>query len=227
MANLIIGIDLGQQRDYTAVVILERTTVKTGKTKGVRDGIRHHHVPVTENHYEVRHIERQPLGTPYPQQEAAIAKLYHDQKADHEVSLVVDFTGVGVPVVDALRAAQLPVTAVYIHGGSATTRDGRNYNVPKGTLASLVLLLLQTKRLGVSSSLPEARLLIGELHGFKYEQSQSGHLKFGNDVGAAAWREQQHDDLVLATALGTWWGENQPPPRRRAVRSHTSSVFDW
>lgn len=26
-------------------------------------------------------------------------------------------------------------------------------------------------------------------------------------VSYAAWREQEHDDLVLAVALACWWGE--------------------
>jgi hypothetical protein len=26
----------------------------------------------------------------------------------------------------------------------------------------------------------------------------------------ADWREGQHDDLVLATALAAWWGESRP-----------------
>lgn len=221
MAKLIIGADLGQRQDHTALVVAERTTTKTGKIKRLPgQGA----VPVTENHYEVRHIMRLPLGTLYPQQEAAIAGLYHDLKRNHEVSLAVDYTGVGTPVVDSLRAALLPVAAVYIHGGNKVMREGSNYNVPKYHLAKLVLHLLEVKRLGIASGLPEARLLLGELHGFRYEYSASGHLSFGNDVGAAAWREAQHDDLVLATAIACWWGENEPI-KRRPFRSYSTSIY--
>lgn len=233
MAELFIGIDLGQRRDYTAIIVLERTRKETSKTKRIGQGrstLRrgstyfpgeidygrpapdYRDVPVTENHFEVRHIVRLPLGVLYPQQEAAIAELYHDLKNDHEVSLAVDYTGVGIPVVDSLRAGQLPVAAVYIHGGNIVTRAGNNYNVPKVLLADTVRHLLETGRLGIASSLPEARLLIDELHGFKYDLSQSGHLKFGSDVGPAAWREAAHDDMVLATAVGCWFGENKPKP---------------
>jgi hypothetical protein len=28
----------------------------------------------------------------------------------------------------------------------------------------------------------------------------------------SAWREAEHDDLVLAVALATWWAENKPQP---------------
>jgi hypothetical protein len=244
MADLIVGIDLGQKRDYTALVVLEREARETGEIEE-----RHHtgsrisygdgrpavggdwveKIPVTVNHYAVRHIVRLPLGVTYPQQEAAIAELYHDQKrGGHEVALVVDYTGVGTAVVDALRAARLPVTAIFIHGGNTVSGQSRNYNVPKGALASLVLHLLETERLGISSSLPEARLLTGELHGFKYDFSKSGHLSFGNDVGPAAWREQEHDDLVLAAALGCWYGENAPPdvePKRYGSRIRSGSTF--
>jgi hypothetical protein len=42
---------------------------------------------------------------------------------------------------------------------------------------------------------------------FKVEITKSGHDTYGND-----WRENEHDDLVLAVALAAWAGERVPRP---------------
>ncbi len=39
--------------------------------------------------------------------------------------------------------------------------------------------------------------------------SLKGYDSYGNDAGQ--WRENPHDDLVLAVALTAWYGENYKP----------------
>jgi len=46
--------------------------------------------------------------------------------------------------------------------------------------------------------------LVQELGNFKVKIT-----KHGNDA-YEAWREGQHDDLVLSVALACWYGENMP-----------------
>ena len=74
---------------------------------------------------------------------------------------------------------------------------------------STVSVLLQAKRLKIVSSLKEAQTLVSELQAFKVSISLSGHDRYGNDQGA--WRENPHDDLVLAVALAAWYGEHYKP----------------
>jgi hypothetical protein len=83
----ILGVDLGQAQDYTALSVLERTGRVTGN----------------EHHYAARHLERLPTGTPYPAQVARVKELSEHlvQTTDSTPVLVVDQTGVGRPV-DAL-----------------------------------------------------------------------------------------------------------------------------
>ena len=53
----------------------------------------------------LRHVERVPLGTPYPEVVERVRELVtHDELAGR-CALAVDATGVGAPVVDMLRAA--------------------------------------------------------------------------------------------------------------------------
>jgi hypothetical protein len=110
-----------------------------------------------------------------------------------------------------LRAANLrDLTAVTIHGGDQTIRDGNAYRVPKRELVSVLQVLLQTKRLEVAAALPLAQTLQREMLAFKVEISKSGHDTYGND-----WRENPHDDLVLSVALAAWAGEKIARPSSR------------
>jgi hypothetical protein len=232
--TFVLGVDLGQAQDYTALSVLERSSLDTGKTRRVHVSTSKVYMggrliagrandwethPITENHYAARHLERLPIGTPYPAQVARV-KALHDHLKAREGSaplLVVDQTGVGRPVVDMLRAAQLSPVAVTITGGDAVTQDGRDYRVPKRDLVSVVQVLLQAERLKIASSLKEASTLTAELLAFKVSISLKGHDSYGNDVGP--WRENPHDDLVLAVALAAWYGEHYRVPVLRPSRS--------
>jgi hypothetical protein len=170
------------------------------------------HYPVTENHFAARHLERLPTGTPYPVQVKRVKALHDRLKAETRRAplVVVDQTGVGRPVTDMLRAAELEPVAVTITGGDAVSRDGLDFRVPKRDLVSVVQVLLQAERLKIASSLKEAQTLTAELLAFKVSISLKGHDSYGNDVGP--WRENPHDDLVLAVALACWYGEKHSTP---------------
>jgi hypothetical protein len=193
-ANFIMGVDLGQANDYTAVSILEQKRVEQESK--------------TSHHYDVRHLERL-RGMPYPQQVAQIRKMYQSLEVKGSINLVVDQTGVGRPVVDMLRDAGLYCIAVTITGGDSVTGERPEYRVPKRDLVTAVQVLLQSERLKIARSLPEAQTLVNELLAFRVSINlKTGHDSYGNDAGA--WRENPHDDLVLATAIASWYGERNP-----------------
>ncbi len=56
--DFIIGVDLGQARDFTAIAVLERIEELTGEAAKGRW--------LTQVRYEMPHLERPPLGTSYP-----------------------------------------------------------------------------------------------------------------------------------------------------------------
>lgn len=221
----LIGVDLGQTNDYTAICVLQRDTRPTGRTRtrltdSWGGGLGTRQVPEVEGAYQVRHLDRLPLGTPYPeqvekvsevvervrQQQAANASPWQSDPKPRPPRLVVDQTGVGRPVVDMLRkAGHRALTAVSIHGGEASSREGSDWRVPKRELVSVLQVLLQTDRLAVAASLPHAQTLTREMLAFKVTFSKTGHDSYGND-----WRENAHDDLVLAVALAAWVGERMP-----------------
>lgn len=180
--SYLLGLDLGQARDYTALTVAERI--------GEEDAL-----------YHVRHLQRFELHTPYPVVVRRVVEMLRlPQLAD--TTLIVDATGVGRPVVDLLHAAGLDPVAVTITGGDSVTTDSEGgYRVPKRDLVGVLQVLFQTQRLKIAAALPDADTLTRELLAFEVKITTSANDTYG------AWREGAHDDLVLAVALACWWGE--------------------
>jgi len=179
-------LDLGQLADYSALAVLERT--------GEMDGDGCGRPPFC---YAVRHLERFPPGTPYPSVGQRVAALFGERPLCNG-TLVVDQTGVGKPVVELLRKAQpkayvRPVTVTAGHHAVSDEHGG--WLVPKKELVSTLQILLQSRRLQIPRSLPEAEVLVRELGEFRARVTLAGAESF------EAWRERPHDDLVLAVAL--------------------------
>ena len=221
--HIFAGLDLGQARDYSALAIVEQPlwVPEDAAYRAFLD--RHGWVPGTQmdaiqyqelqRHWHERpgrpplslpHLERFPLGTPYPEIVRLVkARLMTPPVANVERQLIVDATGVGAPVVEMFRDAGLRPLAATITAGNAV-----NYapafdavSVPKRDLVSTVAVLLEQRRLKIAEALPEAPTLVRELQEFKRRVTPAGHEQM------ASWRESVHDDLVLATALACWWRE--------------------
>jgi hypothetical protein len=183
--KFILGLDLGQAADFTALIGIERVTEAKPHT------------------YHMRIAQRYPLRTPYTTIVERMAAFVQEPPLAGQCTLVVDATGVGQPVVDMFRAAKLacPFSPVTITGGNAVTRDGNQFNVPKRDLATATKVLLDDKRLRISEALPDCRLLVTELENFRVKITTKANDTY------ESWREGLHDDLVLATALACWLAE--------------------
>jgi hypothetical protein len=183
-----IGLDLGQASDYTALIVMQKVDDKTG------------------NIYHIRRLERI-RGAPYPDITQKVKTIMASPALAGHKDLVVDQTGVGAPVVDLLRQAGLKPVAVSIHGGAATTREGDNWKVPKRDLVGTLQVLLQSGRFKVSNKLKLGPILQAEMLNFKVKIDPiTAHDSY------SAWRDNEHDDLVLSAALAAWWAERQPKP---------------
>jgi len=185
----IIGLDLGQSQDYTALALVERRLPEAGAGEGRR-----------EASYFVRKLERT-RGTPYPEVISRVITIFN--RSSKQITLVVDQTGVGAPVVDSFRQAGLKPTGIAIHGGDKVTNEGSTYRVPKRDLMSGLQVLLQNGRLKVSKKLALAEVLVQEILNMRLKiDPLTAHDSY------SAWREAEHDDLVLATAMACWYGEH-------------------
>ncbi len=183
-----VGLDLGQTKDYTALVILER------------------HGEAEQAVFHARHLERFPLGTPYPAIVASVADMLKQAPLSSGTPrLAVDETGVGAPVVDLFRQARLNAVLhpIHITGGATVNYDRGVEYVPKRNLVSVVQVALQTDKLKIAEALPEAGTLVRELQGFQVKITEAANDTYG------AWREGAHDDLVLAVALALYVGKKR------------------
>lgn len=188
------GLDLGQSMDYSALVIVERQ--QPPKDDLVLGSKR------PPARYAVRAIQRWPLGTAYPVIVQELTDRLSQSPLVDNTKLLVDFTGCGRPVVDMLKQAHLRPTPISIHGGDRVSHEGMDYRVPKRDLVGTVAVLLQQQRLQIAETLPLTPVLTHELLNFKVQIDPStAHDSY------SAWRERDHDDLVLALALALWWGE--------------------
>ena len=189
-----IGLDLGQKRDHTAIVVLERLR-------------RHAYLVGPDKELLVRAAERLPLGLAYPEIVEIVkhvvrvvsARLGHGDSCQ----LVVDATGVGKPVVDMLQASGLGcwMTAVTITSGDkqhARSGEGSSMNVPKQNLMAGLQLALDQEELRIAKKMPLAGTLTRELLDVRMARREFA----GNQYGAEG--AGKHDDLVIALALAVW-----------------------
>lgn len=195
-----LGLDLGQSQDYTALAVGEQAT-------GV---------------LRLRRLKRYQLGTPYPVivQEVCNA-LRHPDLGKHP-ALIVDATGVGQPVVEMFHERRVVPYAVKIHGGDKVSTDGVEYRIPKRDLATNLQVYFQEKKLEIVPGIPEADTLIEELLNFKVKiNAKTAHDSY------EAWREGQHDDLVLAVAMACWFAENVGSYVGADLSANTEGWPDW
>jgi hypothetical protein len=176
-----VGLDLGQANDFTAIAVIEK---EGGDLR-------------------LRHLERF-RHTLYPDVAAHVERLLDTPPLRHDSDLIIDATGVGPAVTDIFSKRDRSFKAVKIHGGDAETRSDGIYRVPKRNLVSALQAALQTGTLKIASGLELASVLKDELLNFKIKVNiATAHDSY------EAWREGDHDDLVLAAAMAVW-GAKEP-----------------
>jgi hypothetical protein len=181
-----VGVDVGQRRDPTAIAVVEQ--------EERRD---------TEVHHMVRYLERLPLGSPYPavaERVAAVVRGVHAATSGEAPTLYVDATGVGTPIVDVLRAANVgdlaQLKAVFFNHGDRRKVERGEVKLGKAWLVSRLQALLQSGLLHLPRN-SEAEALGKELLDYEIRVTEDANDRYG------AFRVGAHDDLVTALGLAT------------------------
>lgn len=188
-----VGLDLGQQRDYTAISVLERLP-RSDESGG------------PELH--IRHLERF-RDVLYPDVAERVAGLMAAPELAGDARLLVDATGVGPAVTDIFTKRRIAFTGVHVHGGDNVSHSGSVVRVPKRDLVYALVAPFQSGRLKIAASLELAPTLKAELLNFRIKTNvATGHDSY------EAWREGDHDDLVFAASLTAWAGDRTPRPAR-------------
>jgi hypothetical protein len=188
-----VGLDLGQVGDFAALAALE---------------------PVGEA-LHARHLDRW-RRVSYPDSVRRVAALFATPELKGAM-LVVDATGVGLAVYQALQEAMPNVSIIgasVTSGASVSSKGDGRFGVPKVDLIDACRLLLEQGKLRISEQLPLAKVLIQEFIGYQVRVTKHAHETFGAASGA-------HDDLLFSTALAAWYFTAATPPTRARWRSTT------
>lgn len=195
--EVVVGVDLGQSVDPTAVAVVEQQRLVGPAGPAQRKA---REVPLE---YTLRTLERLPLQMPYPAQADYInAILRRLPVAD--VPVFMDYTGVGRPVFDIMRERRVPrlVPVTIGFGGDAKSKASGHY-VPKVELVSRVQSCLHRGVLHLPAGLPLVQAMRRELLDFRVTFTAAGNATFGARSGA-------HDDLILALSLALWGFGRRP-----------------
>lgn len=193
--RFVLAVDLGQSADPTAIAVIHHRHVRRIQYRG-------HHPPVDfeppRDTFDVRHLARLPLGLSYIDQVVEVERLWARPPLNGQCELAIDETGVGRPVGDLFDLKGIEPTRITITGGEKASRAGvRRWHVPKGLLISMVDARLHAGELRFAANLAEANAMAAELRDFRRKVSAAGRYSYEARVG-------QHDDLVLAVAIGLW-----------------------
>jgi len=184
-----VGVDLGQTQDYSAVCMLEQSAQYVQEIHN------------TVETYKAVYLHRFPLQTEYPVVVQHIKTMFDNQKLTIRGRLIVDQTGVGRAVTEMMMTEGLKPVGITITGGHEIIKtEHGEFHVPKKDLVTSLAVLLQSGRLKIIKSLPFADTLVSEMENFRVKLN----LRTGNEQ-FEAWREGEHDDLVISLALVAWY----------------------
>jgi hypothetical protein len=109
---------------------------------------------------------------------------------------------------DMLRRAELGCRSLWpvvITSGDVERYADGHYRVPKRDLIVGLQLLLQRRGLQIAKGMKFGPVLVREMAEMRVKITPSGNEQYG------AWREGEHDDLVLAVALACWGARKAYP----------------
>jgi hypothetical protein len=224
-----VGIDLGQKSDPTAIVICEELVdlIEEKVSTGIGGATTAKYERGTKpSRWIARTVQRLPLNTPYPKVAEIVASIISELHTRHraavienpwpsapayaDIRVIVDSTGVGIPVVELIREALKPykvsvVAATFTYGRNLNQHSQSQWTVGKAFLVGRLQALLQDGRIKMPDT-RETRALADELEHYEIKISDAGSDTYG------AFKTGTHDDL--ATALGLAVLLDTPAPNR-------------
>jgi hypothetical protein len=204
-----IGVDIGQQHDYTAIVGVERVRITTfdkwvrahPEVISLNDPMSEYEpVYKSDIEYHVRLIERLQLGTKYTDVVRYLINLVNAPKIKElKPTVIIDYIGVGRGIYDmAVEQPELrTMKAVTATGGEAIKDDDPFFHVPKVELATTAQGLFSRQLLQIAKDLANAEELTREIKSYIIKRTPAGNLQFEAQQGS-------HDDLTSALEMACW-----------------------
>jgi hypothetical protein len=200
--DIVAGLDLGQQQDFTACSVLRRSLaigangLPTLDSRGDR-----------AYRFDAFACKRFDLGTSYTAIAAYLAERFARPEFKPSCLLAVDQSGVGRGILEMIRAAMSGPEYSHVRIWGITATGGFQdpdrpsamfeYNVPKVVLVSRLREAINTERLTIPPGLPLASLILAEMRNYQVQVSKAAHETYSAREGA-------NDDVVASLALPIW-----------------------
>ncbi len=192
-SHVIVGVSIGTGIEPTALAIVEQIIDSGGnwlaKTRAL----------------ELRHLERLPAQTSYPDTVERVATLLSSAEIDEgetcgDAGVVLDVSGAGRAILELFKRANIRFVTVGIVGADVREEEVEfnDWRLPKVELVGVLRVAYETKRLRMAKSLELVPDLLNELRSFKMRPPRIDP----NDP--ESWRENEFDDLIFAVGLATW-----------------------
>ena len=184
-----LGLDLGLSQDYTAVAVVERVELEDPS-------------PGTDEfEYHLRFLTRFPLGTRNPDILNSVEEMLNRRPLKGRTRLVIDSTGIGMPIVNDFFARRLRPFPILITGAARTSFKRRTLCVPKRDLVANLTRLFERRLLKIPADIQLRDVLVQELTNFTMRITKNAHDTY------SPLHHSQHDDLVIALALACYYLE--------------------
>ncbi len=187
----IVSLSLGTVAEPSAVVVIDpRTEFERPKDRGrKRDW---------ENYFDTIWLERFPAGRPIPTIVARVSELMSGERLTKNCHLLLDISSTGAAPRRVFESRGLYPKSIDLTNTGSEERSGGVQRVPLRDVIGAAQVVLQTNRLKVASTLDLASTLVGDLQSFDPKP-----VARGLDL-----RGGRNSDLVLALAVGLWWGDD-------------------
>ncbi len=216
---VVIGVDIGKKVDHTAFAVAE---LDHGQSED-------------EPRFLIRDFAQLPLGIPYPvigdKLIAAIAAIRtrdvglmrqylmdrdgyrgaNERSAERRaITVRIDASGVGEPVVDAirrpLRELDVRVEALMFVTGERLTDKGATWSMGKAYLVSRLMVVFENGRVQIDADHPLRDGIIKEAADYQVRIERAGRAKYG------AMESGTHDDMITALGLAVLKDSRRPTP---------------
>jgi hypothetical protein len=196
--HIVLGLDLGQAKDYSALSIVRRTIHADDTRSGC---ITPNEIKYLSPVYYLLYMKRYRLHSSYIEICRDIKRIINEGWPGEEEKpyLVIDYGGPGRPVLDIFREEGLKPFGIQFTAGNRRKSIPGGMAVPKRDIVSSLLAAFQKGELKIPQKLPEKKALLKELSNFKIKVSDKG-----NDIYEHA-KSSDHDDMVLSLAMAIYW----------------------
>ena len=173
--------------------------------------------------YWIRRIVKLAKGMPYDQQVREAREIFFQYK---NATLLIDRTGVGLPICDMIVAGGLRPIQVSLTAGDVMNKpEPGKVNLPKKDMVASITKVIQERRLKVVKGCENAALFRTELKNFQLKVSASGHNTYNAAPGS-------HDDSITAIGLCLWYAARmgrttirEPCVNRGVWRTPPNDIF--